>query len=240
MQAEDLLQLTALSSLTHVQLGYRTGLPNMRRSGQVCLDGKLTTVLTQHAARTWGLLPLRHLSIDTALDKWRDPLPLDVMQHIGQLSGLTYLGCNAIVPAGCNTDVCGALLRLKALCELRLDVFFEAAQNAGVAQYNPFYSQFKHSDYSAVRDKVAAATATQQLLQAVSQLPGLVRLSLGGLEWRLWYSISARACCCAGFAALASVGRYLATRVRLSASTVALEKGQVAHQGCAAHHAKMS
>jgi hypothetical protein len=180
MQAEELRRLTALSSLTHVQLGYRTDLPHMRRVSHVVLNGKLATVLTQHAADAWGLLPMRHLAIDTAVDNWRGTLPLEVMQRIGQLTGLTYLGCNAILPAGRSTNLCSALLCLKALCELRLDVFFEEAQDAKIWHHATINAQ---GDYSAVREgNATAATATQQLLQAVSQLPGLVRLSLGGLS----------------------------------------------------------
>jgi hypothetical protein len=136
-------------------------------------------VLTQHAACAWGVLPIRHLSVEAAV------LPLEVMQRIGQLSGLTYLGCSAMIPAGCSSNLGSELRRLKGLRELRLDVCFEEfiqaerALNAERWRSGDWSDEDGEGDLHAVHDKVAAAT--QQLLQAVAQLPCLERLSLAGL-----------------------------------------------------------
>ncbi|KAF6266177.1 hypothetical protein COO60DRAFT_1623684 [Scenedesmus sp. NREL 46B-D3] len=90
LAAEELLRLTALCCLTQLQLGYRTSRLSARLR-RYDLEEHLPAVLTQHAVRVWRVLPLQHLLVDLSLDSLRITLPGVVLQHVGQLSGLTFL-----------------------------------------------------------------------------------------------------------------------------------------------------
>ncbi|WIA16354.1 hypothetical protein OEZ85_013052 [Tetradesmus obliquus] len=70
VSAQQLLRLTALGSLAHLRLGYFASNWRMRRTAHPLLgdstayddeEDTAVTVLKQHAAQAWAVLPLRHL-----------------------------------------------------------------------------------------------------------------------------------------------------------------------------------
>lgn len=85
----QLLRLTALGSLVHLQLSYCAF--NLRRSAHQLPDSSMVSssnddrafqVLQQHAAQAWAILPLRHLSIDTHTWRGNRMLLAEVLPHL--------------------------------------------------------------------------------------------------------------------------------------------------------------
>lgn len=159
----QLLRLTTLGSLAHLQLGYCTTamrytahkLPGFDMlDGSESLAAKAESVLLQHAAQAWAALPLRHLSIGANPRHGRLKLPAEVLPHLGQLSSLTCLGCLCILPVAFQAT----LLQLQGLQELHLRM------------RAPLRSSRESELYG------------HQLMRVVAKLPHLTSLSLSGVH----------------------------------------------------------